>query len=272
MQDRSPQQIPEEWDAIANTYDEAAVRFTGQFAEDALRLVDLQPGEKVIDVAAGTGALSLLAARQGAEVLATDFSHGMIEVLRAKLVEEGIEGVRAEVMDGQNLVVPDESFDAAFSVMGLIFFPDIPKGLRELRRVLRTGGRAAVVSPGDPQKFEMLSYLGRAVQTAVPDFQPPTAPPWAKLSVSGELEKELTAAGFRDVEVHALKRFWRIESSESMWDNLIRTIPALAYLFDSLDAEQKKAVGRAFVELLRSDFGEKDADLSVEIYIGVGVK
>ncbi len=272
MPDLSPYQIPQEWGTMASQYDQVAVPFTQQFAEEATRLVNLQPGEKVLDVAAGTGALSLLAARLGAEVLATDFSPGMIELLRAKLAREGIEGVRAEVMDGQNLEVPDESFDAAFSVVGLIFFPDIPKGLRELRRVLRPGGRAAVVTLGDPQHFGLLIYLRRALKTAVPDFQPPAEPPWARLSVPGGLEKEMKEAGFEEVRVHTVRRSWRIESSELLWQNLISIVPPLAYLFEKIGSEKKQATGQAFVELLRSEFGEGEVSLPAEMYIGVGIR
>jgi hypothetical protein len=78
----NPDQIPERWGDIAADYEAAFEGLSSQFARDVLRLLDLKAGERVIDVAAGTGAFSLLAARAGADVLATDFAAGMVAHLR----------------------------------------------------------------------------------------------------------------------------------------------------------------------------------------------
>jgi len=69
---------PSHWDTAAQHYEKIAHPFTALFAQAALAHVQLSPGSRVLDVAAGTGALSLLAARTGAQVLATDFSPGMV--------------------------------------------------------------------------------------------------------------------------------------------------------------------------------------------------
>src|SRR3990172_10681639 len=80
---------PEAWDAIAEGYDRYVAPQEVELANEALRLVGLEPGERFLDVAAGTGGLSLPAARLGAEVLATDWSPAMIEEFEARVREEG---------------------------------------------------------------------------------------------------------------------------------------------------------------------------------------
>jgi ubiquinone/menaquinone biosynthesis C-methylase UbiE len=95
-------------------------------------------------MATGTGALALAAARTGAQVLATDFSPGMVACVAAA----GLPNVEARVMDGQALDLPDARFDAAFSIFGVIMFPDWRKGLAEMRRVTKPGGYGAVVLAG----------------------------------------------------------------------------------------------------------------------------
>lgn len=124
------------WDDAAANYERTAHPFTAQFAEEALARVTLTPDMRVLDVAAGTGALTLAAARSGAYVLATDFSPGMV----ARIAAAKQPNVDAEVMDGQALDLPDASFDIAFSVFGVIMFPDWRKGLSEMARVTKPGG------------------------------------------------------------------------------------------------------------------------------------
>src|SRR5512139_2473260 len=85
MSTLSPDQVPDGWGAIAADYEEAFEGLTTQFAADVLRLLDLRPGERVVDVAAGTGAFSLMAARAGIEVLATDFAPGMVARIRERI-------------------------------------------------------------------------------------------------------------------------------------------------------------------------------------------
>lgn len=124
------------WDTAAQHYEETAHPFTAHFAEMALAHVPLGPDSRVLDVAAGTGALALAAARTGAQVLATDFSPGMV----ARIAAAGLPNVETRVMDGQALDLPDGTFDAAFSIFGVMMFPDWRRGLAEMARVTRPGG------------------------------------------------------------------------------------------------------------------------------------
>ena len=139
---------PEVWSSAAAGYDDAIAPIMRPYAATTLDLLGLTGGTarpRLLDVAAGTGVVALEAARRGAEVVATDFAPGMVEVMRRRFAAEGL-NARAEVMDGQALGLEDESFDLGTSTFGLIFFPDPLVGLRELRRVLRPGGAAGIAS------------------------------------------------------------------------------------------------------------------------------
>ena len=97
----------------------------------------------VADIAAGPGTLRLIAAAGGATVSAVDLSSQMVAQFRARIAAANLDtAVDVRVGDGQQLPFETAAFDAAFSMFGLMFFPDRAAGLREMKRVLKPGGRA----------------------------------------------------------------------------------------------------------------------------------
>lgn len=130
---RNPEETPKGWDPVVDTYEKAFQPFTTQFVEEALRLADLKPGQDVLDVAAGIGALTLAAAKGGANVTAIDFSPNMVDRLRVRLRHQNLSNASVYVMDAQALDFPNERFDAVFSTFGVFFFPDRHKGFTEIR-------------------------------------------------------------------------------------------------------------------------------------------
>lgn len=188
---------PDHWDTAAQHYEKTAHPFTARYAEAALARVVLTPDSRVLDVGAGTGALALAAARTGAQVLATDFSPGMV----ARIAAAGLPNVDAQVMDGQALALPDAGFDAVFSIFGVIMFPDWRKGLAEMARVTRPGGHGVVATWQDrgAATFLLLSQVRRKL---FPDREGMTMPEAVKaLSNPEDFARELTSAGYRDPQV-----------------------------------------------------------------------
>ena len=132
-------QRPQEWDVVAEKYERAFVKVSRKFAAHALRLASVQAGMRLLDVAAA-----------------------------------GLKGVTVNEMDGQALTFPDDTFDAAFSIFGLMFFPDRAKGMREMHRVLRPEGRVGIVVWNRPDRVGNLRLLGHAIQQAAPEVLMPT--------------------------------------------------------------------------------------------------
>lgn len=194
------------WDAAAEHYEKTAHPFTRHFAEAALAQVALTANSRVLDVAAGTGALALSAARTGAHVLATDFSPAMV----ARIAAAGVPNVEARVMDGQALALDDASFDAVFSIFGVIMFPDWRRGLAEMARVTRPDGHGVIATWQDRGAATFL-LLGQIRQKLFPDRDGMTMPEAVRaLSDPADFAKELIAAGYRDPRIEAVTHDYQL--------------------------------------------------------------
>ena len=137
----------EPWDLVAVDYTAQSLPYFETFSREALRLAALPPKARVADIAAGPGTLSLLAAAAGATVNAIDLSPRMVNEFRARVAAAGLgDTVDVQVGDGQRLPFESGAYDGAFSMFGLMFFPDRAAGLREMKRVLKPGGRGVISS------------------------------------------------------------------------------------------------------------------------------
>jgi SAM-dependent methyltransferase len=127
--------------------------------ELVIERVDPKPGEKLLDAATGTGAVAILAARRGADVIGQDLAPVLIEKARERAAEEGVD-VRFEVGDAEALTYDDAGFDVVTSTCGVMFAPDHEAIARELARVTRPGGRLALAcwtpEGGLGQMFRMM--------------------------------------------------------------------------------------------------------------------
>jgi ubiquinone/menaquinone biosynthesis C-methylase UbiE len=182
-----------------------------------LDLAELDKGTRVLDVAAGAGGQTLKAARRGGPegaVLATGISSNIIDLAARDARSAGLNNVATRVMDGENLDVADGSFDAVISRLGLIYFPDQQRALRESYRVLRDGGRISTIVYSTPQKNGFFS-IPVSIIHRIADLPPPAPglPGPFSLSGLGVLETAYKAAGFRGISVRVLDAPVRLPSA-----------------------------------------------------------
>ncbi len=153
------------FDAIARRYD--LLNRVLSFGSDqrwrrrTVRALELRPGAEVLDVATGTADLAIACARAGARVTGVDPSAGMLEVGERKVADAGLGGAVTLVRgDAQALAFPDARFDAACMAFGIRNVADRPRALGELARVVRPGGRIAILELGEP-RGGLMSLLAR---------------------------------------------------------------------------------------------------------------
>jgi len=243
----------EVWTTIAPGYDAAIAPVMRPFAASLLDLLGLTAGTgspMLLDVAAGTGAVALEAARRGADVLATDFAAGMVEVMRRQLAAEGLPG-RAQVMDGQHLLVDDDSVDLGTSTFGLMYFPDPVAGLRELHRVLRPAGRVGIAT-WDLTRTGLPQLIAAALTHVDADLAAPPAPSWAWLCSPAGLKQALRQSGFTDIAVHEVTHHAALPDPADFFRQLPNWTPPLRPLFANLPPQSIDRAGEAFADVVRT--------------------
>jgi ubiquinone/menaquinone biosynthesis C-methylase UbiE len=263
------------WDAIAEGYDRSVTPSHIWLGHEGLLRAGLRPGMRFLDVAAGSGALSIPAARLGARVVATDLSSAMLERLERRAREDGL-SIETRVMDGHALDVEDGSFDMAGSQFGVMLFPDMPQGIRELARVVKPGGRVLMNVYGDPHAIEFFGFFVTAIQAALPSFAgPPMDPPPLPFQLQDpeRLRRELSDAGLEAVEVEQITEEMEFRSGEQMLDWITNSNPIAGAILAELDlsGEQTAVVRDALGELVRERAGgDGAAVLTAPINIGIG--
>lgn len=192
-------------------------RWYGEATGQMLDLARIQPGQRILDIAAGAGEPAISAAERvgpSGYVLATDISEGIIELAHQVARERGLKQIETRAMDGEKLDLPDASFDAVVCRLGLMYMPHPVTALREWRRVLRAGGRVAVVVFSTPDRNSWgavpASIIRQRAQLPPPV---PGQPGPFSLGGPGALEDVFRQAGFTNPEVRAVPVPHRMGSS-----------------------------------------------------------
>jgi SAM-dependent methyltransferase len=210
--------------------------FTSFYGERAWALAAVPTGAKVLDIAAGAGALAIAAARAGSPVLATDFSQGMVDAV----LSYGIPNLDGRVMDGQALDLADASFDAAFSLFGIMLFPDWRAGMREMARVVRPGGIGCVGTWKEPSGAAANLLLAKLCAALFPELN--AADPHAGLNELCDPDRfraAMIAVGFTDVSIVEVVTDFPIDAAAiAEPDRLFQYSP----LWPQLDQSRREAI------------------------------
>lgn len=174
----------------------------GPVSERLVALADLQPGDRVLDVATGIGEPAVTAAQRvapGGYVVATDIAPGMLEIGRERAKELGIDNIEFRETDAEELELPKERFDAVLSRFGLMFLPDLAAALRRIHGVLAPAGRLAASVWGPPERAPLVALPLRTVarELELPPPAPGTPGPLS-LADADALEETFRESGFAD--------------------------------------------------------------------------
>jgi SAM-dependent methyltransferase len=231
-------------------------RFTAPVSERLMAMARVEPGQRVLDVAAGYGEPSLAAAKivgPEGEVVATDISAGMLAYGRERAAAAGLQNMEFIESDAVSLDFPPGSFDAALSRWGIIFEPDGEGAAGRVRGFLKPGARMAISSWGPPERVPFMAVpMGTVIKLLeVPPPQPGTPGPLSRptpAAIGGLLE----GGGFSDVEIDELEVTIEYDSAEEFTRSVQELAPPIANLVKPHPPEVQQKVWQAVTDAARA--------------------
>ena len=197
-----------------------------------------RPGERWLDVASGTGAVAVRAARAGAQVTGVDIAPRLVEAARRIAADEGLD-VRYDVGDAEELPYADATFDVVSSSVGAIFAPDHRAVARELARVCRPNGRLGLVAWAPNPEWEAMTA----------EYRPPPLPEAGDASDWGREEyvRERLGGSF-ELELELGTHYWEEVSGQASWDLAVQACGPIKTMAEALERSRRHEFERRWVE------------------------
>ena len=239
----------EQWNQSAKGWNDKSAQIRDWLRDSTsamIEMANIKTGSRVLDVAAGAGDQTLdIAKRVGpsGSVLATDLSPAILEYAKDNAQRAGYSNVETKAVDGENLAVEEASFDAAVCRLGLMFYPDPAKGLREIFRALKPGGRACTMVFSSPDKNPCVAIL---VSTAFKHAGLPPRDPYQpggllSLGKPGLIDELFQKAGFSEVATTKVLAPFRLASAKDYLDFIRTSAGPILQILSKLDEAGKQA-------------------------------
>ncbi len=241
-----------------------------------LDMAEVGPGYKILDVAAGAGEQSITAAKRvgpTGQVLATDLAPKILEFALKLAEENGITNIEIKEMDGENLKLPDRTFDTVISRVGLIFFPDQQKALKEMLRVLKPGGFVAAIVYSTVEKNKFFSTPVSIIRrrAALPPPLEGQPGPFS-LGDNGALDNAFKKAGFINIKTEVVNAPVIMPSAKDCVRFEYESFAALHQMLGGLSENEKEAAWEEIQFELEKFENENGFSGPCELVVGVGQK
>jgi SAM-dependent methyltransferase len=275
--DQLKERVRRDWTDVATI--EAWRRWREPFAVQTealtsalLDAADIEPGQRVLDLASGAGEPALTLARRvgpSGQVVATDLSPGWLGIIEDAALAECLGNLELSVADAHALPFDDASFDRVTSRLGVMFFADLQRALAECRRVLVPDGRIAFLVWGEPEQNAFFATTMRALRAYVDVPQPtPGTPGPLRFASEGSLARELEQAGLGEIEEERMivPLPWP-GPPEQLWQHFREVVAPLRPLIDGLTPADRDAVAADVIATYAAAYDGTRVELTAEVVV-----
>ena len=250
------------YNAASDFYDHPANTFWARYGRRTVERLKLASGERVLDVCCGSGASAIPAAEivgQDGSVVGVDLAENLLELARGKSKQRGLTNIHFQSGDLTRLPFEDESFDTVVCVFGIFFVPDMESALRELKRVVRKGGRVAITTWG-PRFFEPASTVfWNSIRDVRPDLYK-SFNPWDRISEVDAVQQLLAGAGLNEIEAVAESDSQTVNDAEDWWAMIMGS--GYRGTVEQLSPEDRERVRNANLDFIeRTSLRELEANV-----------
>jgi len=257
------------WGRVAPGY--AAKHRTGEanFAAVSDWLIDRadpEPGQVVLDLAAGAGGLGHRVANlvgPDGRVISTDFASEMVEIAQRLGAEQGLDNVEYRTLDAEQMELDTASIDAILCRSALMVMPDPGAALSEARRVLRPGGSLAFSTFTTPEANPWVALQGRTfLRRGLISPPEPGAPGMFSMGDPDRVRELVTGAGFDDPEIEAVKFDFRFDDADHIWSTIVDINALLGPIVKAMPPGERAEIRTAVIEGF-ADFRANDGSYPV---------
>jgi ubiquinone/menaquinone biosynthesis C-methylase UbiE len=258
------------WDKAATYYQNSWQEQLKSAHDKLFSIAKINPGEKIIDVACGTGLISFRALHATGDngfVLGTDISDKMVEITNEAARKNNMTNIKFERMDAEELKVNDDEFDIALCALGLMYVPNPVNALKEMCRVLKPGSRCAVAVWGKRSCCgwaDIFEIVDKRVSSEV-------CPMFFNTGNEGMLEKSFEAAGFSNITIERISSSLHYSTAEKACSAAFEGGPVALVYFKFSD-DVKKEVQHEYLASIEQYRKGNSYSVPGEFVVGIGIK
>jgi ubiquinone/menaquinone biosynthesis C-methylase UbiE len=238
------------WDSMAPGWEsrrEYLWEVTRAVGEWMVAKIDPQPGQTILEIAAGAGDTGLAAARllgQRGRLISTDFAPEMVEIAKRRAKELGVGNAEFRALDAEHNDLPDASVDGVLCRWAYMLMLDPAAAMAHTRRILRPGGKVAFSVWGRSSDNPWATLVGRVlVARGLLEPPDPKAPGGVfSLADHDDIRTLVTGAAFRSLEIEEIPVRWRFDDFDTYWGFVTDTAGAIAQLLEGLPPAELEAV------------------------------
>ena len=236
----------------------------------------VKPGMRVLDIACGTGepaiSLAALLASEG-EVVGVDISPAPLKIAEERAAQRGLTNATFKQADAHELPFPDNSFDCITSRLGIMFFSDLPRALREMRRVLKPEGRALLLVWGPFEQPYFHTTIGTVLRMLPNAVMPESGRKMFALAEEDKLTQALRQAGFSQAKEELVTVPWTwLGTPEEVWEYFQDVAVPFVSLLQSIPAERRAEIDAAVLKAIGQYYDGTSIKFTATVNIADAVK